>query len=126
MREPKAARSASRWLGWRRIFIRQTFANSKSSKAGAANRAPSSRSAIASASGSANSRAASAEASTTLTPVTGGADNSGRVGGRVETKTPDFREELGGAEVRLGLDRFFDDGEQLPLQRPMVSLCPPL
>ena len=63
---------------------------------GAANRAPSSRSAIASASGSANSRAASAEASTTLMPVTVGPDDRGQVGRRAEAKAPDLRKELGG------------------------------
>jgi hypothetical protein len=95
MRQPESGR-APRWAGSRRILISQTLANSKSSKEGAANRAPSSRPAIASASGSANSSAASAEASTTLVPVTVGPDDRGRVGRCAEAKAPDFRKELGG------------------------------
>src|SRR5581483_7242538 len=77
---------------------------------------------IVSASGSANSRAASAEASTTLTQVTVGPYDGGRACRRAQAKPANFREQLGGAQVPLGPDRFLDDGEQLALRRPMVPL----
>jgi len=48
--------------------------------------------------------------------------DGGRVGRRIQAKTADFSQQLGGAQRMLGSRRFLNYGEQLPLERPMVSL----